>query len=346
MEEKKLFDPKTEVNGEGGIVYADVNSKGGAPNTAVNGDSGAPATGAPETQEKAMRLPKIEQRSQPDAPDLTTSLSTQAEVPTGISMPKKPDGTKWPTSNASGNLSSYRELIPYLEQKLLESKRLSDDDLKKLRRRQKTEGIISGISDAVQSLANLVATSKYAPNMYNATEGMSAKMKERFEKEKAERDAEDEKYFNYAMMLGKLREAADDKEYSRERDALQDQLRYSAALRAEVKMRRDEAMDKLKMEFLRGKITDQEYTAEINKINKEYAEEWWKSKINKNNRQPRGGSGGKGGKGGKGSDKFGYEKIVEITDDGVGHKTTVTRYVRRQNGQSNGKKKTGLGDKW
>lgn len=103
--------------------------------------------------------------------------------------------------------SSNQELIDYLERKIREHKPLSDADLAKIRRRQKAEGIISGISDAVMSVANLVAAHNYAPNMYNASEGMSAKARARFDKEKAEREAEDDKYFNYAITLGRLRDA-------------------------------------------------------------------------------------------------------------------------------------------
>lgn len=76
-----------------------------------------------------------------------------------------------------------------------------------MRRKQKIEGIISGVADAAQSIANLYYTTQYAPNMYNAKEGLSAKAKERFEKEKAERDADAERYFNYAMQIGKMRDA-------------------------------------------------------------------------------------------------------------------------------------------
>ncbi len=90
---------------------------------------------------------------------------------------------------------------------MAEYKPLTEEELKKLRRRQKTEGIISGISDAVQSVANLVFTSQYAPNMYNASEGMSAKAKARFEKEKAEREADADKYLQYALTIGRMRDA-------------------------------------------------------------------------------------------------------------------------------------------
>jgi hypothetical protein len=74
-----------------------------------------------------------------------------------------------------------------------------------LRRKQKIEGIISGVADAAQSIANLYYTTQYAPNMYNAKESMSAKAKERFDKEKAEREAKDKEFFNYAMQIAKLK---------------------------------------------------------------------------------------------------------------------------------------------
>lgn len=101
--------------------------------------------------------------------------------------------------------STYRELEDYLKRKIAEHKPLSEEDLKKIRRRQKAEAIVSGISDAVQSVSNLIFTTQYAPNMYNGADSMSAKAKARFDKEKADREAKDDKFFNYAMMLGKAR---------------------------------------------------------------------------------------------------------------------------------------------
>lgn len=111
------------------------------------------------------------------------------------------------TVPAEFTASSYDELIPQLEKRMAEYKPLSEDELKKLRRRQKIEGIISGVSDAAQSVANLIFTHHYAPNMYNAKEGMSAKAKERFEKEKAQREADADKYLQYALTIGKMKDA-------------------------------------------------------------------------------------------------------------------------------------------
>lgn len=125
----------------------------------------------------------------------TTTQTTTSSVPISSKVPEQ------------FTASSYAELIPQLEKKMAEYKPLTEEELKKLRRKQKTEGIISGISDAVQSVANLVATSQYAPNMYNPKEGMSVKAKERFEKEKAQREADADKYLQYALTIGKMKDA-------------------------------------------------------------------------------------------------------------------------------------------
>lgn len=132
---------------------------------------------------------------EPDSNSSTTTTKTTTTVPISTSVP------------AEYTASSYAELIPQLEKRMAEYKPLSEAELKKLRRRQKAEGIISGISDAAQSVANLIFTHHYAPNMYNPKEGMSVKAKERFEKEKAQREADADKFLNYALTIGKMKDA-------------------------------------------------------------------------------------------------------------------------------------------
>lgn len=132
---------------------------------------------------------------EPDSNSSTTTTKTTTTVPISTSVP------------AEYTASSYAELIPQLEKRMAEYKPLSEEELKKLRRRQKAEGIISGISDAAQSVANLIFTHHYAPNMYNPKEGMSVKAKERFEKEKAQREADADKFLNYALTIGKMKDA-------------------------------------------------------------------------------------------------------------------------------------------
>lgn len=150
---------------------------------------------------------------QPAAPAGSAPAGGGTPPPAGGSSPSV-TSTKVTTSTpisttipAEYSASSYEELIPQLEKRMAEFKPLSEEELKKLRRKQKIEGIISGVSDAAQSVANLIFTHHYAPNMYNPKEGMSAKAKERFDKEKAQRDADADKYLQYALTIGKMKDA-------------------------------------------------------------------------------------------------------------------------------------------
>lgn len=142
-----------------------------------------------------------------------TPSTTQPVIPAGSSSSSATTTTvknKVPLSQTiptEYTASSYEELIPQLEQAMRAYKPPTEEELQKIRRRQRAEGIVSGISDAVQSVANLVATHHYAPNMYNPTEGMSARAKERFDRAKAEREADADKYFNYAMTIGRMKDA-------------------------------------------------------------------------------------------------------------------------------------------
>jgi len=176
---KSIIDPQKTAAGEDTTPNADLPGSGGTSPVVITPDNVV-------RRDDVYRPYAIEEDDGP---------STTAAAPVSTSMP------------AQYTASSYAELIPQLEKRMNEYKPLSEDDLKKLRRRQKAEGIISGISDAVQSVANLVFTHHYAPNMYNPKEGMSAKAKERFDKEKAQREADADKFLNYALTIGKLKDA-------------------------------------------------------------------------------------------------------------------------------------------
>lgn len=163
------------------------------PVTVAPGSSagGNPTPATPETPPAVVPAPV----TVPGDGNTSTKVTTKTTVPISTEIP------------AEYRASSYDELIPQLEQRMAEYKPLTEEELKKLRRRQKAEGIISGISDAVQSVANLIFTHHYAPNMYNAKESMSARAKERFEKEKAQREADADKFLNYALTIGKMKDA-------------------------------------------------------------------------------------------------------------------------------------------
>ncbi|MCM1320463.1 MAG: hypothetical protein NC217_08835 [Muribaculaceae bacterium] len=190
---------------------------------------------------------------------------------------------KVPEEFASDN---YADVIKWLEARRDEFKPLSKEEVEKLRRRQKAEGIISGVSDVARSIANMVAVHNYAPNMYDAGNSMSARAQARFDKDKAEREADNDKFFNYAMMIGRLKDQ--DKEnrlnifkmnYQMERDALQDAIREASEKRAEAKADRDEKLADLKYEIAQGKLSEQEAKAREQKIRADYAEELIKADL-------------------------------------------------------------------
>lgn len=170
------------------IIDARTTVVGDQPPAAAPADSGG---STPPTQPAATPAPITPAGSSSSS----TTVKTTSTVPIATSIPEQ------------YTASSYAELIPLLEKRMAEYKPLSEEELKKLRRRQKVEGIISGISDAAQAVSNLWFTSQYAPNMYNPKEGMSAKAKERFDKEKAQREADADKYLQYALTIGKMKDA-------------------------------------------------------------------------------------------------------------------------------------------
>lgn len=125
----------------------------------------------------------------------STTFRTSVSSPVSTSVP------------AEYKVSNNQELINYLTRKIGEHKPLSDEDVAKLRRRQKAEGVVNGISDAMIALSNMIGAVNYAPVADGSKESMSAKARARFDKEAADRKAKDDEFFNYAMMLGKLRDA-------------------------------------------------------------------------------------------------------------------------------------------
>lgn len=171
-----IIDPRTTVVGEQQPAAAPAGGGGSTPPPKQPAATPAPITPAGSSSS-------------------STTVKTTSTVPIATTIPEQ------------YTASSYAELIPQLEKRMAEYKPLSEEELKKLRRRQKVEGIISGISDAAQAVSNLWFTSQYAPNMYNPKEGMSAKAKERFDKEKAQREADADKYLQYALTIGKMKDA-------------------------------------------------------------------------------------------------------------------------------------------
>lgn len=173
----------------------------------------------------------------------------------------------------------------------------TDEDLEKERKRQKREAVFAAIGEGISAMSNLYFTTQYAPNAFDATSGMAATTKTRFDKLKKEREANQREYMEGYLRAMKMDAdaAREDRNYKHtlERERLTDRYKEAADARAQAKADRDAAMAELRMELMQGRIDQQEAAARAKEIEAEYADAYWKSRINKNNyRSVRSGSGG------------------------------------------------------
>lgn len=108
----------------------------------------------------------------------------------------------------------------------IKSKQPTPEELEAERKRERRKAIFNAIGDGVSSLANLYFTTKGAPNSYNPADNMTRKQLERYERLKAERKADEDKWLNAQMRLAQLRDTANwrkqQTEYQKQRDNVND----------------------------------------------------------------------------------------------------------------------------
>jgi hypothetical protein len=108
----------------------------------------------------------------------------------------------------------------------IKSKQPTPEELEAERKRERRKAIFNAIGDGVSSLANLYFTTKGAPNSYNPADNMTRKQLERYERLKAERKADEDKWLNAQMRLAQLRDTANwrkqQTEYQKQRDNVDD----------------------------------------------------------------------------------------------------------------------------
>lgn len=79
-----------------------------------------------------------------------------------------------------------------------------EETRKKRERRERSKRIISAVSDGLSALGNLYYTSQYAPDMYEGRNSLTGATNAMIERARAEREKNDEAYFNFAMKRGQL----------------------------------------------------------------------------------------------------------------------------------------------
>lgn len=193
---------------------------------------------------------------------------------------------------------SYVELF----QQMSPYKPPTPEELEKERKKQKREAIFAAIGEGISAMSNLYFTTQYAPNAYDPSKGMAATTKVRFDQLKKDREENQRQYMEGFMraMRWDAEDERDDRnwQHTLEREKVTDHYKEAADARAQAKADRDAAMAELRMELMEGRIDQQEAAARAKKIEADYADAYWQSRIGKNNyRRPiGGGSRGGGGK--------------------------------------------------
>lgn len=185
---------------------------------------------------------------------------------------------------------------------------LTPEDEKRQEARRKRRKIFSAISDGISSIANLYATSQYAPNA--KTPSLSAQERARWMQEDADRAAKVNAYINglqqarlgdaslnYSNLRAKKMEE-DEKRAAAEEQRKQAQEEYEKEMRNLDKQLKEKQITKADFDAKKSEAQAKKSEAEA-----QYAGAVQRSIINKNNRQGRSSSGGGSGSSG-GSGKY------------------------------------------
>lgn len=185
---------------------------------------------------------------------------------------------------------------------------LTPEEEKRQEARRKRRKIFSAISDGISSIANLYATSQYAPNAN--TPSLSARERDRWMQEDADRAAKINSYIN-GLQQARLGDASLNYSNLRAKKMEEEEKRAAAEeQRKQVQEEYEKEMRNLDKQLKEKQITKADFDAKKSEAQAkkseaeaQYAGAVQRSIINKNNRQGRSSSGGGSGSSG-GSGKY------------------------------------------
>ena len=181
--------------------------------TQVAQQEAAPAqpqqTAQPAQQQQQWHAPlKPTQDTQPTQQEVAPSQPTQAQQPAQTAQP----------AEAPKRRTTYEDIIRQIYPEMDEEKRKEEEE--RIKRNKKRDSTIAAIGDALTAMANIAATTRYASPADVTTNNMSKKVKERYDKIKADRDKNHEAYRQMLVRAQQL----DAQQYEN------DVVRYSKAL--------------------------------------------------------------------------------------------------------------------
>ena len=95
--------------------------------------------------------------------------------------------------------------INLLQKWLDEHPRLTKEQRERLARREKSRRLMASVGDGLSALGSLFFTTQYSPELFDARRGQAAQVDARQEKLRAQREREADRYMNFALRLGDLK---------------------------------------------------------------------------------------------------------------------------------------------
>ena len=165
----------------------------------------------------------------------------------------------------------FRQLNPY--------KPPTQEELEKERKKQRREQIFAAIGDGISALSNLYFTTQYAPNMYSGRNTASQRVKDRWDKLAADRNANMTAYINGLMRARQADDAYDDNERQWARQLGLDKIKQQRDAAADARAEAEEERKKELHPYARRKAEGDAQRAEAQA---KYAEEYEQSRIGRN----------------------------------------------------------------
>lgn len=287
------------------MTWADQKTPPSAPVTTPPPATTTPATVTPpepETNPTGLENVDYDTVTTKGAPN--NPKSAAEVVQRGVANPQTETDVEHVTPVPEQQTTPEKKKLSYVElfQQMSPYKPPTPEELEKERKKQKREAIFAAIGEGISAMSNLYFTTQYAPNAFDPSKGMAATTKARFDQLKKDREENQRQYMEGFMraMRWDAEDERDDRnwQHTLEREKVTDHYKEAADARAQAKADRDAAMAELRMELMIGRIDQQEAAARAKKIEADYADAYWQSRIGKNNyRRPiGGGSRGGGGK--------------------------------------------------
>lgn len=138
------------------------------------------------------------------APSIVAPAASSVEQ----SVAAKEEDKITPAKTATPTRMSYTDMFT----KLNPYQPPTPEELANERKKEKREKVFSAISDGISALSNLYFTTKYAPNMYRHENSQSAKTENKWEKLRANRDAQQNAYIRNLMAARQADDERKDKD--------------------------------------------------------------------------------------------------------------------------------------